>query len=137
VIGIDTIADGGGWPGNIDRPQYNWLARELDRNSSRAISRRSGRLVRDRDRNRLIVLFGHHPLNRLASPRTDELLPRCTRRRLRQCDADPRRSGPVQLGTGGARSSIRALLLRYPTVSTTRLLTCALAGRDGPAGTAG
>jgi hypothetical protein len=36
VIGIDTIADGGGWPGNSDRPQYNWLAHELDRNSSRA-----------------------------------------------------------------------------------------------------
>ena len=80
------------------------------------ISKRSGRLARDRDRNRLIVLFGHHPLRRITSPRTDERLPRCTRRRLRQCDADPRRSAPVRLGTRGGRSSVRALLLRYPNV---------------------
>lgn len=116
VIGIDTNADGGGWPGNMDRPQYNWLARELDRNSSRAISRRGGRLVRDRDRDRLIVIFGHHPLSRMTSPSTDERLPRCTRRRFRQCDADPRRSGPMRRGIKGGRSSIRALLLRYPNV---------------------
>jgi 3',5'-cyclic AMP phosphodiesterase CpdA len=115
VIGIDTISDGGGWPGNIDRPQYNWLARELDKNSTRAISRRTGRLVRDRGRNRLIVLFGHHPLNRMNSKSRDERLPRCTPRRLRQCDVDPRRSGPMHPGTRGRRS-LRALLLRYPNV---------------------
>jgi Calcineurin-like phosphoesterase len=116
VIGIDTISDGGGWPGSIDRPQYDWLARELDRNSSRAISRRGGRLVRDRNRDRLIVIFGHHPLDRITSSSTDERLPRCTRRRLRQCDADPRRSGPMRHGITGGRSSIKALLLRHPNV---------------------
>jgi 3',5'-cyclic AMP phosphodiesterase CpdA len=116
VIGLDTISDGGGWPGNLDRSQYRWLARELDRSSSVAISR-SGRLVRDRDRNRLIVLFGHHPLTRMNSRSTDERLPRCTPRRRRQCDADPRRSGPVRRGTLGGRTSVRALLLRYPNVA--------------------
>jgi hypothetical protein len=116
VIGIDTIADGGGWPGNIDRPQYNWLARELDRSSSSAIARRSGRLVRDGGRDRLIVIFGHHPLSRMNSGSRDERLLRCSRRRLRQCDADPRRSGPVRRGTKGGARSVRALLLRYPNV---------------------
>jgi 3',5'-cyclic AMP phosphodiesterase CpdA len=115
VIGLDTISDGGGWPGNLDRSQYRWLARELDRNSSRAISRR-GRLVRDGNRDRLIVVFGHHPLDRMNSNSTDERLPRCTRRRRRQCDADPRRSGPMRRGTVGGRASVRGLLMRYPNV---------------------
>lgn len=68
------------------------------------------------NRNRLIVIFGHHPLSRMTSRSTDERLPRCTRRRLRQCDADPRRSGPMRRGIRGGRSSIRGLLLRYPNV---------------------
>ena len=62
------------------------------------------------------MLFGHHPLNRITSLSRDERLPRCTRRRLRQCDADPRRSWPIRRGTRGGHSSIRALLLRYPNV---------------------
>ena len=115
VIGLDTISDGGGWPGNLDRSQYRWLARQLDRSSSVAISRR-GRLVRDRNRNRLIVIFGHHPLTRMNSNSADERLRRCTPRRLRQCDPDPRRSGPVRRGTVGGQGSVRGLLLRYPNV---------------------
>ncbi len=113
-VGLDTVADGGGSRGNIDHPQYRWLARELDRNSSVELTR-SGALRRDGDRDRLIVVYGHHTLLTMTRPVADEKLPRCTRLRLRGCDLDPRRSTPMHLGLSG-RHSLKALLLRYPNV---------------------
>jgi hypothetical protein len=31
---MDSVAEGGGANGNLDDPQFRWLERELDRNSS-------------------------------------------------------------------------------------------------------
>ena len=113
-VGIDTVADGGGSRGNLDHPQYRWLARELDRNSSVELSR-SGAVRRDGDRDRLIVVYGHHTLLTMTRPVPDEKLPRCTRLQRRGCDLDPRPSTPMHLGLSG-RGSLRALLLRHPNV---------------------
>lgn len=113
-VGLDTISDGGGSRGNIDHPQYRWLARELDRNSSVELSR-SGSLRRDGDRDRLIVVYGHHTLLTMTRPVPDETLPPCTSARRRGCDYDPRSSLPMHLGLAGP-TSLRALLQRYPNV---------------------
>lgn len=86
-VGLDTVSDSGGASGQIDHPQYRWLAREL----------------RDAQRRRqLVVVFGHHTLDTMSNPAADE--------RLRR-DADPRRSTPVHHG-----SALRDLFLRRPNV---------------------
>jgi metallophosphoesterase (TIGR03767 family) len=51
-IGLDTVADAGGASGNLDHPQYLWLAREL---------RRAER------RRQLVVVYGHHPLEMMTN----------------------------------------------------------------------
>jgi metallophosphoesterase (TIGR03767 family) len=114
-ISLDSVAEAGGPSGNIDHPQYRWLARELDRNSSVSLPDGRGRVRRDRDPNRLIVVFAHHTLGTMNNPRHDERAGRCTRRAPTGCDADPRRSRPLHLGLGG-NASVRRLLLRYPNV---------------------
>ena len=98
-VSIDTVGEGGGSDGNLDHPQFRWLAREL-RGARR--------------RNELVVIYGHHSLETMDNPRSDERAGRCGRGRL-GCDADPRRSTPLHLGMRG-RANLRALLLRNPHV---------------------
>jgi metallophosphoesterase (TIGR03767 family) len=114
MVSIDTVAEGGLSTGNVDDPQYNWLERELDRNSSVEVGR-GGALTFDRDPNRLIVVYGHHTLGSMNNPLTDEEAPACTATRQPGCDEDPRRSRPVHRGVAG-RENLRDLLLRYPNV---------------------
>jgi len=114
-ISLDTVAEGGGPRGNIDHPQYRWLARELDRNSSRSLPPGRGRARRDGDRDRMIVIFSHHPLRGLPGKVPDERAGPCSPTRPAQCDADPRRSTPLHSGLGG-RQPLRSLLLRHPNV---------------------
>lgn len=98
-VAIDTVAEGGDSHGNLDHPQYRWLARTL---------RAAGQ------RGELVVVYGHHTLETMDNPLPDERAGRCGRGRL-ACDADPRRSTPVHLGTGGP-ADLRSLLLRNPNV---------------------
>jgi metallophosphoesterase (TIGR03767 family) len=113
-ISLDTVAEGGGQDGNLDNAQYKWLKRELDRNSS--IELRGKRVVRDKDPDRLIVLYGHHPLDTLDNKSTDESAGKCASEADEAgCDRDPRVSTPVHLGLTG-KNNVRDLLLRYPNV---------------------
>jgi metallophosphoesterase (TIGR03767 family) len=92
LVALDTTADGGGADGNVDHPQYLWLAREL---------RRATR------RDQLVVVYGHHPLEMMGNATPDEV--------AGSFDRDPRDSRPLHLGRSG-RASLRALLLRHPNV---------------------
>ena len=92
-ISIDTLSEGGipgpSSNGNLDDPQWQWLRRELEA-AQRA--------------NKLIVLFGHHPIRSLSADLPDELAPPCTARDSHGhdvnpgCDRDPRSSTPIHLG---------------------------------------
>ena len=113
MVGLDTAAEGGRSFGNLDDPQYRWLARELDRSSSVSLDSK-GRVRRDRDPNRLIVVYGHHPLTSLYNDWPDERAP-CTAGNVAGCDSDPRSSTPIHGGRSGPRS-LASLLKRYPNV---------------------
>jgi metallophosphoesterase (TIGR03767 family) len=91
-VALDTTADAGGADGNLDHPQYLWLAREL-------------RHARRRDQ--LVVVYAHHPLEMMGNRRPDELAGRF--------DRDPSESRPLHLGRTGP-ASLRGLLLRHPNV---------------------
>ena len=91
-LALDTTADAGGPGGNIDHPQYRWLARELRR---------------AQHNRELIVVYGHHPLEMMGNRTHDELAGRF--------DRDPRNSRPLHLGRTGP-ASVRSLLLRHPNV---------------------
>jgi uncharacterized repeat protein (TIGR01451 family) len=99
-ISIDTNSEGGqtaesfvpGQPetpgssnGNLDDPQFQWLKRELQAAKSR---------------NRLVVIFGHHPVRSMDTQVEDEQAPPCTGPEDEHghdvnpgCDMDPRFSG--------------------------------------------
>ena len=100
MISLDTVAEGGGQNGNLDDPQYRWLKREL-------------RKARRRDQ--LVVLFGHHTLETLSNTAADEAAGTCQPAGEPGCDADPRKSTPLHLGTTGKRS-VKALLAANPNV---------------------
>jgi metallophosphoesterase (TIGR03767 family) len=91
-IALDTTVDAGGAGGNLDHPQYMWLKRELRR---------------ARQRDELVVVYAHHPLEMMDNTAPDERVP--------SFDRDPRDSRPVHLGRSG-RASLRALLMRSPNV---------------------
>ena len=112
-ISLDTVAEGGCSCGNIDDPQYKWLEKELDRNSS--LEWNGSRLARDRDKDRLIVVYGHHKLEDLDSTSLDEEAGECKADYDPGCDRDPRKSSPLHRGLTGKRT-IRDLLLKYPNV---------------------
>ena len=114
MVSIDTVAEGGLSIGNVDDPQYEWLERELDRNSSAEIAR-NGEVRFDRDPNRLIVVYGHHTLGSMSNPLADERASRCAATRQPGCDEDPRRSTPLHRGLAG-RENLRDLFLRFPNV---------------------
>jgi hypothetical protein len=98
-IALDTIAEGGGSTGNIDHPQYTWLRRQL---------------AQARRRDQLVVVYGHHTLETMSNPRTDERAGACGPAGL-GCDHDPRRSTPIHRGQSGP-AGLRSLLLRFPNV---------------------
>jgi 3',5'-cyclic AMP phosphodiesterase CpdA len=93
-ISIDTNAEGGqtlegvgagSSNGNIDDPQFQWLKRELQA---------------ARDRNRMVVIFGHHPVRSMDTQIRDEQAGECTGLEDEHghdvnpgCDIDPRFSG--------------------------------------------
>jgi metallophosphoesterase (TIGR03767 family) len=114
LISLDTVAEGGASTGNLDDPQYRWLERELDRNSSYEV-RRNGQVVRDGDPDRFIVTYGHHTLSTMDNLNPDEDAGACTDATNPGCDRDPRVSTPMHQGLRGDRS-LRDLLLRFPNV---------------------
>lgn len=113
-IALDTNAIGGGANGNIDDPQYRWLQRELDRNSSVSYNAK-GKLVRDGDPDRLIVVYGHHTIATMNNDTPDEAAGPCPTPPSPGCDLDPRDSQPLHLGRTGPEN-VRSLLLSYPNV---------------------
>ena len=112
-ISMDTVAEGGGSDGNVDHPQYRWLEKELDKASS--TEWKGSRLVKDKDRDKLIVLYSHHKLEDLSIAATDESAGECTGDVDPGCDRDPRKSTPIHRGLTG-KQTIRDLLLKYPNV---------------------
>ena len=104
-ISLDTVSEGGSTvespQGNVDHPQFQWLA---------------GELARARAARKLIVVFGHHPIRTMTSPVPDEETGPCSGRytspdgpytgasdrhghdRNPGCDLDPRDSSPIHLG---------------------------------------
>jgi len=73
-IGLDSNPDEGFETGNIDKPQWQWLKRELRRNST-FWYRKNGKIVRAQDRrthrNRMIVVFAHHPVVSMRNTETE------------------------------------------------------------------
>lgn len=112
-VSLDTVAEGGGSDGNVDDPQYKWLERELDRASS--TEWKGSRLVRDRDKDRLVVIYSHHKLEDLTIATNDEAAGACSADPDPGCDRDPRKSTPIHRGLKG-KQTIRDLLLKYPNV---------------------
>lgn len=85
---LDTCNPVGYSEGSLDRAQFAWLERELVRGSSSYLGK-DGRLVRQKVRDRLFVLFSHHTIETLTN------------------------------GLGGNRvlgAEIEKLLLRFPNV---------------------
>jgi hypothetical protein len=120
-ISLDTLSEGGiveeSANGNIDDPQFQWLRGQLDAASAQ---------------DKLIVLFGHHPVRSLTSEAPDEAAGACTPISFHNhndfpehhshpgCDIDHRSSEPVHLGqdpqSGDPRESLVELLDQYPHV---------------------
>ena len=99
-IGLDTVAEGGGQRGNVDDPQYRWLAKEL---------RRAKR------RDQLTIVFGHHTLASMDNRSKDEAAGECERADEPDCDLDPRKSTPIHRGQKG-KKSLKNLFLAHPNV---------------------
>ncbi len=112
-ISLDTNSEGGQFPasadGNIDDPQFQWLKGELD--AAQAA-------------NKLIVIFGHHPVRTLIAPIADEQASPCTTNNPDfghdvnpGCDLDPRNSQPLHFGDlPGPGESLVSLLSKYDNV---------------------
>ena len=88
--------------GNIDDPQFQWLAGELTAADAA---------------DELVVLFSHHAIPSLTADVPDELAPPCLIADAHGhdinpgCDLDPRNSAPIHLG-----ADIEALLHQHPSV---------------------
>lgn len=108
LIGIDTLCDAGvtgpSASGNVDDPQFQWLEQELE-----------GAKQRDE----IVVVFGHHPIRSLDCAAPDETPPPCTvdgsfgHDINAGCDIDPRNSSPVHDG-----GDLTELFHRFPQVVT-------------------
>ncbi len=101
LIAINTVAEGDrlNSNGNLDEPQFRWLARELKAADGR---------------NELVVVFGHHPIASLTNRAVDEDAGDCALRATVTgpgCDLDPRSSQPLHLG-----GDLAALLLAHRRV---------------------
>ena len=66
-IGLDSNPDPGLETGNIDNAQWWWLTRELRRNSKVWYSRTGKKQIRPNARNKMIVVFAHHPVEDLRN----------------------------------------------------------------------
>jgi hypothetical protein len=92
-VSIDTVSEGGliaaSADGNLDDPQYRWLTNEIATAEAA---------------NKLIVVFGHHPIRSLTANVSDETAPACATNDSHGhdvnpgCDRDPRSSLPIHLG---------------------------------------
>ena len=121
-ISIDTLSEGGiveqSSNGNIDDPQFQWLQRELQFAAAD---------------DKLIVVFGHHPIRSLNSNVADEAAGACTgvththgdvpeHDHNPGCDIDPRTSEPIHYGEPSQRppgttdETLSQLLTRFPHV---------------------
>ena len=69
-IGLDSNPDEGFETGNIDHPQWKWLKRELKANSKRYFNSKGEVVLNPDGRNRLIVLFAHHPVQSMRNEET-------------------------------------------------------------------
>ncbi|HEX4692317.1 MAG TPA: hypothetical protein VH276_16595 [Solirubrobacteraceae bacterium] len=99
-IALDTVAEGGNQSGNLDDPQYRWLAGELK------AARRAGRLV---------IVYGHHTMATMDNLLRDEDAKPCASAGEPGCDRDPRLSTPIHRGLVG-RKTVGALLEGTPNV---------------------
>jgi hypothetical protein len=119
-ISIDTLAEGGVVAvtdrGNIDDPQFQWL---------------EGQLQAATADDKLVVIFGHHPVRSMDADVPDEAPGPCLppdhthgdtpeHNHNPGCDGDPRVSEPLHFGQdpqqGDPRESFVELLDRFPHV---------------------
>ncbi len=112
IIMLDTNAEGGGSEGNVDNPQYEWLSKQLDKYSSTKIV--DGKVKRDDDKDKLIIISSHHTLGTMDNPTPDEAAGKCDPK-VPGTDCDPRNSKPLHYGLKG-KKNLKKLLLRYPNV---------------------
>jgi metallophosphoesterase (TIGR03767 family) len=112
-VSMDTVAEGGSEKGNVDDPQYKWLEKELDKNSS--TEWKGSQLVHDRDPDNLVVVYSHHKIEDLTAAAPDEAAGACKAEVDPGCDRDPRKSTPMHFGNKG-KNPIRDLFLKYPNV---------------------
>lgn len=100
LVSINTVAEGDrlSSTGNIDEPQFRWLARELKSAAGR---------------DELVIVFGHHPIGSLTNSAPDENAGSCALRAVfgPGCDLDPRSSRPLRMG-----ADLERLLLEHPSV---------------------
>ncbi|XRQ12775.1 TIGR03767 family metallophosphoesterase [Actinomadura welshii] len=85
---LDTVNQNGYSEGSLDKAQFAWLESQLKAGSSRSFAA-DGSVVKRQVKDRLFVLFSHHPI------------------------------GSMENGLGGDRvlgDEVKALLLRYPNV---------------------
>lgn len=90
-VTVEAGIPGEGAGGNIDFPQFEWIEREL---------------AAARERDELVLLFGHTTLDTMNATLTDESAGPCTGQddghghdRNPGCDADPRNSEPIMVGS--------------------------------------
>jgi uncharacterized repeat protein (TIGR01451 family) len=121
-ISIDTLSEGGvveqSSNGNIDNPQFQWLERELE-------------FAQGNDK--LVMVFGHHPIRSLNSNAPDEAAGPCAGVQHSHgdgpehdlspgCDIDPRASAPIHYGEpsqrppGSTDETLSQLFARFPNV---------------------
>ncbi len=113
IIMLDTNAEGGGSSGNLDDPQYRWLADQLDKYSS--VEVKNGKLKRDGGKNKMLIISSHHTLETFDNPTPDEAAGVCTDPMEAGCDSDPQNSEPLHFGMSGDKP-VLDLLLKYPNV---------------------
>jgi metallophosphoesterase (TIGR03767 family) len=92
-IVLDTVNQGGGADGSLDKAQFGWLGQQLIAGSSSYLDA-SGQVVRQRVRDRLFILFSHHTIATMDNP-----------------SLAPEEAGPRVLGP-----QVQALLLQFPNV---------------------
>ena len=112
IIMLDTNAEGGGASGNLDDPQFQWLKRELDRYSTVEI--KNGKVVKDKGKNKLLIIGSHHTLDTMDNPTPDEAAGACNPA-VPGTDCDPRNSEPLHFGKTG-NEPLLGLLKQYPNV---------------------
>jgi len=106
-ISVDTVSEAGvigpSADGNVDDPQFQWLATQLDEAEAA---------------DELVVLFSHHAIPSLTANVPDELAPPCLGAADPHghdtnpgCDLDPRDSSPIHLA-----DDLTALLHDHPHV---------------------